>query len=356
MPHESPATILITRLSHIGDCILTLPLAIAIREQMPAARIAWVVEPPADELLGGHAAIDHLVIAERGWRKSWSKYRRLRGRLRELRPSVSLDPQGLTKSAILAWASGAPRRIGPARPHAGELAPWLNREHVAIRQVHLVDRTLALLEPLQLRRGLVRFELPRHAESEGAMHAILRERHLLDGYYVINPGASWPSKRWPPSSFAVVAKELGQRYQLPALVTWAGRQEQELAVEIVERSGGHAILAPPTNLRELLAVLRQARYYLGSDTGPMHMAAAVQTPCVALFGPTRPEASGPYGEGHICLQAYYQAGSRRARRKGSDAAMRAIEVDSVVRACEDLICSSEPALDTGRTNQAVTRV
>jgi ADP-heptose:LPS heptosyltransferase len=327
-------TILITRLSHVGDCVLTLPLANAVRRAWPHARICWVVEPPADQLLAHHPAIDCLVVAERGWRSSWAKFRKLKADLKALNAAIVLDPQSLTKSALMGWLSGARRRIGFSAPVGGELSPWLHTERITVPRVHLLERTMQLLQPLGIRAKSPTFDLSPNSIAREQMHAALRDRHVLNGFYVVNPGGSWASKRWVPASYAVVARHLGQRFQIPAIVTWAGASERAWADVIVEKAGGHAILAPPTNLQELLAILQSARFFLGSDTGPMHMAAAVGTPCVALFGPTRPDDSGPVGQQHMCLQAYYQAGSRRTRRRASNDAMRAIEIQSVIDACE----------------------
>ena len=116
---------------------------------------------------------------------------------------------------------------------------------------------------------------------------------LADGFAVINPGAGWPSKLWPPERFAAVARYLGHDRGLASLVVWAGPEEQAWARTIVAGSEGHARLAPPTSLVELAAVLRRARLFISSDTGPLHLAAAVDTPCVGLFGPMPAGATGP---------------------------------------------------------------
>jgi ADP-heptose:LPS heptosyltransferase len=124
---------------------------------------------------------------------------------------------------------------------------------------------------------------------------------------------------------------------MPSLVVWAGQQEQQWARQIVEHSGGHALLAPPTNLLQLAAVVRRALFFLGGDTGPLHLASAVNTPCVALFGPTRACDSGPYGRRHQIVQSPVRV-SRRQRRTNMDP-MWAIEVDAVTSACDQLIRS-----------------
>jgi ADP-heptose:LPS heptosyltransferase len=130
---------------------------------------------------------------------------------------------------------------------------------------------------------------------------------------------------------------LGERYQLPSVVVWSGDREREWAETIVARSGGRAIMGPATSLPELAAWMRRARMYLGSDTGPMHIAAAVGTPCVALFGPTLPADCGPYGGQHITVQKGQPPEDRRLRRHGPNDAMKKIDTDSVIDACERLL-------------------
>ena len=137
--------ILITRLSAIGDCILTMPVACALRRKFPDALLAWVVEPGPAKLLRGHECLDELIVVKKGWLKSPSHVWRLRHRLRQLRPDIAIDPQGLTKSSIVAYMSGARRRIGFAKPLGRELSTWLNNELHKPKTLHLVDRQLELL-------------------------------------------------------------------------------------------------------------------------------------------------------------------------------------------------------------------
>ena len=178
---------------------------------------------------------------------------------------------------------------------------------------------------------------PIRAEAEAWATTFLRQTHLGCDFALINPGAGWISKRWPPRQFARVARYLGEAYRMPSLVVWAGDQEQQWARQIVEHSGGHGILAPATTLTQLAAVMRRALFFLGGDTGPLHLAHAVNTPCVALFGPTLASDSGPYGHRHQIVQSPLQP-SRRQRKTAVDS-MRAIEVQAVTTACDRLIQS-----------------
>jgi heptosyltransferase-1 len=213
----------------------------------------------------------------------------------------------------------------------------LNNHFVKPSARHLVDCQLELLQPLGVDSSQVQFRLPFNTLAEKKATDFLRSAHLSGGYVVMNPGAGWDSKLWPADRFGRVARALGQRRQMPTLVVWAGDRERAWAEQILTHSGGHAVLAPATSLPELAPFLRQARLFLASDTGPLHLAVAVGTTCVGLHGTTRYQASGAYGDQHISIQDHYQAGTSRARRRASNDAMRAIQVERVVQACEEVL-------------------
>ena len=183
------------------------------------------------------------------------------------------------------------------------------------------------------------FELP--LWESPTIDTLIRNTHLTGGYAVLNPGAGWDSKTWPARRFGQLARQLGEHLNLPSVVAWAGEREKRWAVEIVERAGGNAWLAPSTSLVQLATLLRKARLCVAGDTGPLHLAAAVGTPCVGLHGTTRPERSGAYGLEHQHVQAFYQSGTSRQRRRAPNLAMQAIDVPMVLAACERLL--SRPA-------------
>lgn len=334
---QSRPRILIVRLSAIGDVIHGMPLACALRERFPAAFLAWAVEERAAVLLRGHEALDELITLPRGWLKSPGTVWRLRRRLRAMRFDAAIDAQGLTKAAIVAWLSGARRRIGFGEPWGRELSPWLNTELVDTTAEHAIDRTLQLLLPLGISSPAVRFRVPEDPTARAAAEEMICRAGLGDGFAIVNPGAGWPSKLWPSDRYAAVACHLGQVWALPSLVVWAGSGERTLAVKIAAGSGGYAQVAPPTTLGELAALSRRGWLFVGSDTGPLHLAAAVGTPCVGLYGPWPAKRHGPYGPGHIALQEMFFEGPTRARRKAPPALMEAIQVEQVCQACDQIL-------------------
>jgi heptosyltransferase-1 len=326
--------ILITRLSAIGDCILTMPMVNALRRAMPKAFIAWAVERAAAPLVEHHAAVDQVIrVPKRVLRKPVELWQ-LRQELRAWKFDIALDPQALSKSSIISWLSGARRRISFRAPVGRELAPWLATELVTSKQPHVVDRYLELLQPLGVQAAEVRFDVPHSASAEQAMAPLLNQPRLSAGYVVINPGAGWPTKLWPADRLGEIARRLGAEAGVPSVVVWAGEQEKKLAEQIVAAAPGSAILAPPTSLLELAVVMRRARLFVGSDTGPLHMAAAVGTPCVGIYGPTRPEECGPYGADHVICQTYRPAANERVKKSGDNDAMRSVTVETVWRACQ----------------------
>ena len=219
-----------------------------------------------------------------------------------------------------------------------------------------MDRNLELLCPLGITAPRVAFDVPR-AVDEARADEILAAAEMPRGLAIINPGAGWPSKLWPPERFAAVARYLGHDRGLLSLVVWAGSQERLLAERIVSASEGYAWTAPATSLTELAAPVRRARLFVSSDTGPLHLAAAVGTPCVALFGPMPAERNGPYGTGHVAVQKMCLAGSSRSRRTAGPESMLSITVEDVVCACDQVLAAARkrrkwPAARFGKSTRS----
>jgi lipopolysaccharide heptosyltransferase I len=338
--------ILIVRLSAIGDVIHGLPVLNALRDALPEAFIAWVVEGAGGQLLRDHKALDELIVVPRKWLKSPRTVVDLRRRLRALRFDLALDLQGLTKSALAARLSGARRRIGFDGHDGREVSRWLNNDLVTATRTHVIDRNLELLAPLGITNPAVRFDLQDTPPDAQTAREIMAAARLSDRFAVINPGAGWPSKLWPAERFAGVARFLGTRHSLRSLVAWAGDAERALAEQIVAGSAGFAALAPATSLRELAAVTRRATLFVSSDTGPLHLAVAVRTPCVGLFGPMPSERNGPYGPQHVAVQKACIKGTSRDRRTAGPESMQAIAIEDVCHACDRILERAEPARRT----------
>jgi len=338
MPRDGSPRVLICRLSAIGDCMLTVPVLCALRRHFPGAMLGWIVQPQGAALLRDHECLDALIEVPRRWLQSATSIARVRRTLRSMEFDVAIDAQSLAKSAVAAWISGSPRRIGFARPLGREGSHWLHHVNIDSKHAHIVRKQLDLLEPLGIVDPIVEFRMPAFAEERERM------RNWLDSavgptFLTVNPGATWHSKQWPPARFADVARHMGRRHGLPTVIVWGGPSERILAEFVQSKAHGHAIVAPSTDLRELASLLRMSRLVIASDTGPLHIAAAVGATCVGLHGTTRAEVSRAYGPDHAAIQAYYQATSRRAHRTAPNDAMRAISAERVMETCDILLSS-----------------
>jgi heptosyltransferase I len=333
--------ILIVRLGALGDIVHALPVAAALRERYPDAQVDWLVDRRHAALLDLVPVINRRVTVDsRRWGASFGAVRVLR---RE-RYDVAVDLQGLVKSAAFARLSGAARVIGFARAHLREcLAAGFYSEVCDPGDVrHVIDRNLSVLGLFGIAERRRRFPV---AVPESAACEPVVERARLDGmrgYALINPGAAWPNKQWPPARFGEIGSLLSLGHRLLPVVLW-GPGEERIAARVVEASNGTAIAAPPSGIGDLLALARGARLMLSGDTGPLHLAAAVGAPVVALFGPTDPARNGPWDPSDISLSRYddcvchYQRRCRRSR-----GCLEELTVEDVRGAIDRRLAAAEP--------------
>jgi heptosyltransferase I len=327
---ESPR-FLIIRLGALGDVIHGIPAAAALRRHFPQARIDWLVDPRYVPLLDLVEGLDRVIPFDprdltRG-SGAWS----LVSELRDTHYDAVLDFQGLLKSAALGRLAGARQTIGFPRAHLREPLAALFYSTTADPGAapHVIDKTLGLLAPLGVVDRMVRFPIsvPRTAVS-----ALLHDRFGPGGYSLINPGAAWPNKRWPPARFGSLAAAIDREHGLRSIVLW-GPGEELLAESVAMASNGAAEPAPPTTIPEIVAVAKGARLMVSGDTGPLHIGGAIGTPLVALFGPTYPERNGPWSPQDIVLSkvatcsCLYQRQCSRGTRCIDD-----ITVDEVAQA------------------------
>ena len=312
--------IALVKLSSLGDVVHALPVAATLRAARPHARLTWIVERREAAVLHDHPALDEVIVADtRGWRRArrpgavraaLADVLALRRRLAAARLDVAIDLQGLMKSGAIARATQAPVRIGFHRGWGREpLGALFTNRHVIPPPSarHVVEQYLALLAPLGIDERRLEFRLPTVAAAETRLDEWLAsvglkpQRRLV----VLNPGAGRPAKRWPVAHFATLAARLAHDAGAHVVVVW-GPGEESAARAIVAgagQAGARTLLAPPTDLNELIALLRRASVMIAADTGPLHLAAALGTPCVGLYGPTAAARNGPYGAGHRTLSA-----------------------------------------------------
>lgn len=337
-----PKRVLIVRLSAVGDTILSMPIACALRKHLPRTDVGWVVARGASDLLQGHSCLDRLFVMPPEAMQSPIELGRFVRTLRGWKPDVVIDAQGLTKSALLGWLSGAKERIGLAMSEfeGRELSTWLNNQIVQPVTTHVVDRGLELLRPLGIPQPKVEFQVPDFPSVRPRVWSQLEPLHLQSPWAMINVGAGWVSKIWPNERYAAVARHLAERWNMRSVVVWGGSKEKQAAEQVVALSDGAAILAPPTSLQELAEWVRRTHLFIGSDTGPMHLAVALDVPTIGLIGPMPVERVGPRGPKHVAIQRLRLNEEDRRERKTRCEPMLSIDVPSVLEACDNILGST----------------
>lgn len=330
MTEPSP-TFLIVRLGSLGDVIHAIPAAAALRARYPGAQIDWLVDPRYTSVLQLVEGLNQAIPLDP--RKGVGTLLSTLRTLRREKYDAAVDLQGLLKSAVLARISGAARVIGFPREHLREPAArvFYSETPDPGTEPHVIRKSLALMRALGVEDSRVVFPLkvPRTVTGDTAIAGFGSE-----GYALINPGAAWPNKRWAPQRFGALAAEIRERIGVRSLVLW-GPGEEDVASLVVGSSRGAAELAPPTSIIDIFAIARRAKLMVSGDTGPLHIAAAVGTPLVALFGPTYADRNGPWSSDDITISrnarclCHYERKCRLLQPCIED-----IAVDEVVSAAE----------------------
>jgi len=298
---------LIIKPSSMGDVVQALPFLTALKEAHPAAHVAWLVARPFADLLAGHPRIDEVVLFDRHRFGHvgrslviTTEFVAFLGELRRKQFTAAIDLQGLLRSGILAFATGAADRVGFRA--ARELAPLFYTDRVTVpdKEMHAVDRYMAVAAHLGFAPPRATDHLPVPAAARAAVRRRLAEAGLAqdEPFLAVCAHARWETKQWPPERFAAVLDRAGRDAGARAVLVGAAA-----ARPLSERVAA-AMAEPPidltgrTTLGELVALVAEARAMLTNDSGPMHVAAAVGTPLVAIFGPTNPRRTGPYGSEH----------------------------------------------------------
>ena len=293
--------ILIVRLGSLGDIIHTIPAAAAIRRAHPDAVIDWLVDVRHRELLDLVPVVDRKIsIDTSSAGSSWSAIRELRS----ARYDAALDLQGLLKSAVLARLSGAVRVVGfPAELLRERAARVFYTETAGEAERHVIDKNLSMVRAIGVRMPDVAF--PLEDRNPGIADQARSRLGLADGasFALMNPGAAWPNKRWPPVYFAELSREIAKRHSLRSLVLW-GPGEQQLADAVVTASDNTAAVSPPTSVADLVSLSKVAALMISGDTGPLHIAAAAGTPIVGIFGPTDPQRNGPWAPDDLVVSRF----------------------------------------------------
>ncbi len=288
--------ILIIKPSSLGDIIHSLPVLDALDRRFPGAEIHWLVAHGFEGILEGHPMLKRLwIIRKDEWKKiakvpsTFAELRRLFRDLKEEKFDCVIDLQGLFRSGLIAKATGSSLRIGFKEAREGSTVFYTHTVKGG-KDIHAVDRYLKVAAFLGCDVTDVQFPFPLHRDPDSAWP-------VYGDYAVIAPGARRPIKRWPAQKFG----ELASLLPLKSYVT-GSRKERALADEVVKASKGNAeSIAGKTDLKGLVGIIKGARFMISNDTGTMHIAAALGVPVFALFGPTNPVRTGPYGNRHTII-------------------------------------------------------
>lgn len=345
---------LIVRLGALGDVVHAIPVAAALRRAYPDARIDWLVSAKHRAMLDLVPAIDRrLAINDRPSTGSaragegGASVLAAIGELRRGRYDVVFDLQGLIKSALLARSAGAARVIGFTPRYARErlsrlfytetFDPGGAGMYDPSETRHVVEINLAMLTAIGLTAARAEFPIEPVTSPAAAQVA----RQTGGRYALINPGAAWPNKRWPPARFGAVAAKLFERTGLQSVALW-GPGERALADEVVAAAPAAAVASPETTVADLVAIARGAALMVTGDTGPAHVASAVGTPIVALYGPTRPSRNGPLSPGDVTVSRDAICQCHHLRRCVRDRmCLLDIDVAEVVTAAETVISRTD---------------
>ena len=312
MNQRSPH-ILIVKLSAIGDVVHTLPALNALRHHFPKAHITWLVEAAAADLLKDHPALDRVIISRRKqwaselktgrWREHVNQIRQFLTDLRDTRYDMIFDFQAALKGAMLIALAHGRRKIGfGSGMHHQEHSYLVLNEKIPMvsMEIHALQRELMLLEAVGIPTDDVVYRLPINPAARQRATRLLgmANRNPAHPVIAINPMAKWKTKLWPEERFAQLADQLIERMQATIYFT-GGREDRSAIGRIMQMMQHEAVnLAGQTSLIDLAAVYEQVTCIITTDTGPMHIAAAVGQPVVALFGPTAEWRTGPYGAQH----------------------------------------------------------
>ena len=370
--------ILLIKLSAVGDVVHTIPLLNKLRRRYPQARIDWLLTPAIAELIGHHPAVTNVVLFARQhwgtrWRPGWKALggaAKLVAALRAARYDLVIDMHGQFRTALFTLATGAAVRIGfdrprpevwdasdrkfpaQARKHAWRGAregSWLAYSHhipVPTLDIHAVDRYLSVGPILGLDDEPADFSFPIPPAADARIVQLLRQHGIAgEKLLLMSPGTNWETKHWRSERFAEVARHLIRKDWSVALIG-SGR-DQEACRHVAAAAPGVADLCGQTTLSELAALVRRSVGCVTNDSGPMHLAVALDRPVVSIFGPTDPLWIGPYRRPDAVLKAELSCAPcylRELRRCPHDqACMREVSAEAVIGRIEASIAGPDAA-------------
>ena len=301
-----PKRILVIKLKQPGDVLVSSPVLAALKEAWPQAQVSYLVPQGTEEMIADHPMLTWVYLAERG-SATWGRTLAFLKELRQARFDLVLELSGGDRGAFYAAVTGARDRLGF---NYGGRSFWHSFCFTRLLPVpplkmHLVEHNLEMVRALGIEPQSPRLQFFWRPEVETKVQALLADHALKSkNFVVMHPGAGWRFKCWTPQGYARVIEFLQHSKNLPVVLTGSrAAHEQELLAAILEECRAAPVnLVGELTLKELGALIAQARFFFGVDSAPMHLAAAVSTPAVALFGPSGDFNWGPWGEGHLVIK------------------------------------------------------
>jgi heptosyltransferase-1 len=348
--YQPPKNILIIKLSAIGDVVHSLPFLETLRSGFPGAHIDWVVEEDAFQIIEGHPGINRIMISRRkSWGREvlretkgpWTVLKEISGFLKNLRAKkydMVIDLQGLLKSGVLTGLSRGKRKIGMSGAREGG---WLffNEPPVPVDyDQHAVDRYLRVAEYVGCDAVSTRGSIPVPGSEKKKIDNILAASRIGDLPLVaINPMAKWKTKLWEPGRFAVLADKIRDEFHSNVIFT-GSEHDREIIEHSIRLMKGDALnLAGKTSLKGLTYLYGRCKTLVCTDTGPMHMAVEMGCPVVALFGPTAPWRTGPYGRGHKVIRTDLDCSPCFKKKCSHMSCMKDISVERVLAGVREIL-------------------
>lgn len=324
----------VVRLGSLGDIVHTFPAVAGLRESFPGAEIAWLTHPRWVDLVASSGLATEIWPVDS---RDLGSVRQVIGKLRERKWDVALDYQGLWKSAFLPFLGGVAKRVGFSSATIREFGvPILYTDSVKCQTRHIADQNGELSLRAGAKKPVGRVVLQITDAHASQVRADLA-KDGLSRYVVLSPGGGWRSKCWPAERFGALCQQIRKEIDLPCVINY-GPGEESLAREVQAASGSAKPISYDGEMGTLQALLRDARCIVGGDTGPLHLAIALGTPAVALFGPTDPVRNGPYPPGEVVLRSPVAVTSHR-RSSSTDPALLELSVDAVFAAVKQRLGS-----------------
>jgi len=356
-PLDKINRILIVKMSSIGDVIHALPSLAVLRKQFPKAHIAWAVEPKSYDIIRAHPYLDEVILVDleaigeklkkpTSFGQGIKEIGKLAKRIKDGNYDLTLDLQGLLKSGLISSFSKAPIRLVYCKTREGSELFATQTVPAQPGSLHAVQKYLDVIRFLGVpveEGDDEKFVMAILPEDEQFAQNLLVSHGVKDEEMIIglNPGAAWLTKQWPPSYFAALGDLLVEKYDCRIMI-FGGPGDIPLVQSVASQMKHEAIQAGgKTTLKQLGALIKRCRVFIGNDTGPLHLAIAVQTPVVAIFGPTSPTFTGPYGSKQIVVSKDLECApcfkSKKCPKGTGVECLESIQPEEVLQAAEKFL-------------------